>query len=66
MESHEDSLPTTPFSGSPQDYRELYMKLTATQRQLIRAREAVQKKEGALLSMKVDFSSAAFLEYANP
>ncbi len=53
VESHEDSLPTTPFSAGPQDCRELYRKLTATQRQLMRAREAVQRKEGALLSMKV-------------
>ena len=58
VESHEDSLATTPFSSGPQDFKELFMKLTATQRQLIRAREVIQKKEGAVLGMKVLLSAS--------
>ena len=57
IESHEDSLPTTTFSSGPQDYKELYIKLTATQRQLIRAREVIQKKEGAMLGIKVNLKA---------
>lgn len=52
-ELHEDSLPPTPFSQPPQDYKRLYLKLTATQRQLMRAREEVKKKDNTLLGMKV-------------
>lgn len=54
MESHEDSFPPTPFSGVPQDFRQLFLKLTATQRQLLRAKETAKKKEHTLIGMEVN------------
>ena len=55
-ESFEESLPETIFSGVPLDHKQLYLRLTATQRQLMHARSTSQKSDKTLLAMKADRS----------
>jgi hypothetical protein len=61
-EAWQESLPSTPFSATPQDYNQLYLKLTATQRQLIKAREALQKRDDTLVGMQVRLLSILNLQ----
>ena len=54
-DAFEESLPTTPYSGrAPQDCSQLYLKLTAVQRQLIKARERLQAKDASLTELQVE------------
>ena len=51
----QESLPATPHvaTSGQQDYSQLYLKLVATQRQLIRARHTNRQKDETLVGMQV-------------